>query len=226
MGQSKWRKENDPDYGKPKSVKSGLIVSPPIVIEGSRLYARSTNLDPQELRFSLLFWDQLVWPSSRAIHFASGPDEKFLEAAGILSRPDFTVWGDGASGIAAGQIQAFIEHNEREPGAWCLAQGENSLLIQNNQFYDQRGTLLELHRAIPVPDKDVPLAEILEFKQRRSDEFGILKQQIENLYLQSTGSTDSEIALGGVYIQDSQRANFLIQASGWVGGQHGWIGRN
>jgi hypothetical protein len=33
-------------------------------------------------------------------------------------------------------------------------------------------------------------------------------------------------ALGGVDIQDSHRVDFVIQAAGWNGGQHGWIDRN
>ena len=68
MGEAKLRKQTDPNFGQvPKNGLSyrGLVVSPPIEIEGNRLFAKSSNLDAQELRFSLLFWDRLVWPSSR-----------------------------------------------------------------------------------------------------------------------------------------------------------------
>lgn len=90
MGEAKQRMRSDPAYGRvPKdSRRRGLIVSAPIEIEGNRLYAKSSTLDPQELRFALLFWDQLVWPSSRAIHFASGADELFLESpTALLPQP-------------------------------------------------------------------------------------------------------------------------------------------
>ncbi len=71
MGEAKCRKVNDPNFGRvPKSANyRGLVVSPPIEIDGTSLHVKSSNLDPQELRFALLFWDQLVWPSSRAVHF-------------------------------------------------------------------------------------------------------------------------------------------------------------
>ena len=35
-----------------------------------------------------------------------------------------------------------------------------------------------------------------------------------------------EYSLGGVDIQDSPWVDFVIQAAGWTGGQHGWIDRN
>ena len=133
------------------------------------------SVESQELRFALLFWDRLVWPSSRAIHFSSGPDETFLESAGILTRPEYTFNGDGAQGIARGQIQAYQELERSEPGVWALAQGENSLLLKDGLADEGKGTLVELHRAIPVPKQDVPLAEILEFRQRRRDELVLLR---------------------------------------------------
>lgn len=184
MGEANRRLLKDPTYGKTKSPSitdkvRGLVVSPPIVIDGTSLFARSSNLDPQELRSAILFWDKLVWPSSRAIYFASGPDEQFLESAGILSRPDYTVWGDGAQGIAAGQILAFNDLDKRESGQWCLAQGKDSLMIKGGSLIASAGPQLELHQAIPIPDKDVPLAEVLEFKRRRRDELCSLREQID-----------------------------------------------
>jgi hypothetical protein len=57
MGKARRRKQSEQNYGRvPKSLSyRGLVVSPPIEIEGTRLYARLSNLDPQELRFALLF---------------------------------------------------------------------------------------------------------------------------------------------------------------------------
>lgn len=197
MGEAKRRKEMEPNFGKvPKAAGSrGLVVSPPIEISGSRLVAKSSNLDPQELRFALLFWERLVWPSSRAIHFGSGPDEAFLEAAGVLTRPDYTYNGDGAQGIARGQIQAYLDLENKEPGAWALAQGENSLLLAEGLLDEGKGYLVELHRSIPIPAHDVPLAEILEFRQRRRDELILLRYQLESFVseIEKTADKTSEL---------------------------------
>ena len=192
MGEAKRRKDSEPNFGRiPKSPSiRGLVVSPPIEIEGTSLRIKHSNLDPQELRFALLFWDRLVWPSSRAIYISSGPDESFLEAEGVLTRPDYTINGDMAQGVLKGQIQAFLDLNRREPGAWALAQGENSLLLRDGLVMEGNGALVELHRAIPIPKHDVPLAEILEFRLKRRDELLLLRQQLESFVFEIESSSD------------------------------------
>lgn len=182
MGQAKQRKATDPLYGKvPQGNRSnGLVISPPVTISGTSIHLKSTNLDPQELRFSLLFWDRLVWPSSRAVYIAGGPDADFLEDAGILSRPDYTNYGDVASGIKLGFFQALKDLDRAEPGRWALSQGENSLLIQDPDIVPEGGAIISLCRAIPVPQRDVPLAEILEFKERRGGELLILRHKLDS----------------------------------------------
>lgn len=218
MGEAKRRKQTEPNFGRvPKSANHrGLVVSPPIEIEGSRLFVKSSNLDPQELRFALLFWDRLVWPSSRAIHFSSGPDETFLESAGILTRPEYTFNGDGAQGIARGQIQAYQELERSEPGVWALAQGENSLLLKDGLADEGKGSLVELHRAIPVPKQDVPLAEILEFRQRRRDELMLLRHYLESFVSEIEGAADKPLALQKRVAElDQACANLLTVGKEW-----------
>jgi hypothetical protein len=187
MGEARRRKLSDPSFGNPKR---GIVVSPPIEIEGSSLFAKSSNLDPQQLAIWTLFFDKIVWPSSRAIHFSSGPNELFLEECGVLTRPDYTVWGDGAQGIAHGQIKAFRELDAKEPGCWSLAQGENSLLLKDYSLEPNQGLMLELVNAIPVPDKTVPLNEVLEFKLKRYDELEFLRKELDKFVSQIAKSED------------------------------------
>lgn len=217
MGEAKRRKESEQNFGRvPKSSYRGLVVSAPIQIEGSSLFVKSANLDPQELRFALLFWDRLVWPSSRAIHFGSGPDEAFLESAGILTRPDYTFNGDAAQGLARGQIQAYQDLERTEPGVWALAQGENSFLLKEGFVEEGKGTLVELHRAIPVPKHDVPLAEILEFRERRRDELILLRLQLESFVSKIEGSEDKALALQKRIAElDQACANLLVVGKEW-----------
>ena len=184
--------EKDAEYGRPKR---GLVVSPAMEIAGGLFRRRSRYLEPQELRLALLFWDHLVWPSSRNFHFDSGPDEQFLESAGILTRPDYTVDGDLAQGIAAGQIQAFLDLDQREPGVWALAQGENSLLLRDQVLQEGNGAFVELTRAIPIPDKDVPLNEILEFKGKRHDELQLLRNELDNVIAALNEAQDKDAEL-------------------------------
>lgn len=196
MGESKIRKSRDPHYGRiPKNPSiRGLVVSPPIEIDGSKLFAKSTNIDPIELRFSLLFWDKLVWPSSRAVHFGSGADEDFLIYEGVMERPDYTFDGDGAQGILKSQLQAYQDREANEPGRWALAQSESSLKIIEEQTPPARSLLVKLHRAIPVPSGDIPLTEVLEFKQRRLPELFRLREEIDNFYIKIDSADDKSFA--------------------------------
>ena len=74
---------------------------------------------------------------------------------------------------------------------WSLENGTNS--IKTNQFSTafNNGTQIELHRCIPIPDKSVPLPEILEFRQRRRDELLLFRQHIESLAKDIDRSSDS-----------------------------------
>ena len=197
MGEAKRRRERDPTFGRvPKRPGyRGLVICPPIEVDGSRLFIKSTNLHPQELRFALLFWDRLVWPSSRAIHIPSGPDEAFLESARILRRPDYTINGDAVQGLAKAQMLAFEDLERAEPGVWAIAQGENSLLWKEGFVSEGTGAVVELHRAIPIPQREVPLAEILEFKHRRRDELGVLRHQLESFVTNIEAADDRSVAL-------------------------------
>jgi hypothetical protein len=212
MGEAKRRAASDPNFGKPKPPRRGLIVSAPFEIKGSSLTVRSFNLDPQELRFSLLLFDQIVWPrmpippmpppppggypeQAAMISTSHSRDEEFLEWAGFLTRPNYTFIGDLAQGVAKMQIQAFADHDAREPGQWSLAQGENSFFLHDKLLEPDAGALLELQRAIPIPDKDVPLNEVLEFKRRRNDELQRLRAALDGFLETINQAEDKEAEL-------------------------------
>ena len=189
MGEAKRTRAADPSYGRPKR---GLIVSCPMKIQSRSLRIKG-GLDSQELRLALLFWDELVWPSSLAAYSESGPDEQFLENVGILYRPSYTFEGDLAQGMAMTQLSAFREYDQKEPGKWSIAQGENSFLLKHGDLEEGKGALIELHRAIPVPDQDVPLSEI--FKQKRHDELQLLRTEIDTLFTVLEAADDKSAAL-------------------------------
>lgn len=198
MGEAKRRKATDPGYGKQRSVARGLIVSPPLVVEPGRgIRVRSSALDPQELRFALLFWDQLAWPDNNIIGIGGGAEADFLMASGVLTRPRYSIYGrtDVGSALLDSYTQAYRELNLSAPGRWSISQGENSLLIEGGLVVPGRAALVELHRAIPVPDADVPLEDILDFKLKRRDELFALREEIDALYATLEQAGDKEFEL-------------------------------
>lgn len=127
----------------------------------------------------------------------SGPEAEFLRSAGILSRPlvELAFSGNPATFMAKAHIQAFLDQERQEPGAWALAQGERSFLMNDGHLKEGRAVLVKLHRAIPVPDKDVPLADILEFREKRRAELQRLRAEIDNFYDSVEKSADEKFGL-------------------------------
>ena len=197
MGEAKRRKLIDPNYGKiPKNIlEKGIVISPPINCSDKGLHIKSSALNDSELRFSLLYWDKLVWPCSNAIHIASNEDAKFLESEGILTRPNYNFNGLLENIIATTQIKAFRDLETNEPGQWTMALGENSLQINMADFQEDEGALIELHRAIPIPTHDVPLNDILEFKERRKPELLAFRHHMDQLLAEIHNSTDKQAIL-------------------------------
>lgn len=193
VGESKRRRAADPSYGKPKY---GLIVSCPLTLDGKTgLSIKSTDLDAQDLRSSLLFWDRLAWPDNNLIAVGAGPDATYLEQTKVLTRPRYRFHSGGVDVFLRAQEACFTELDASEPGLWAIGQGENSILLEQGSLQSGPGAVVELLNAIPVPDKDVPLNEILEFKLKRYDELSALREEINKLAAQVAESDDPAFEL-------------------------------
>lgn len=176
----------------------GLIISNPISISNHSLRVFYPSIDERELRFALLYWDKLAWPQSSAMEFCTTPDIYFLEECGILIRPEFSFRGSwDLAHLIRQEFLYFFDLCERvSPGSWALAQGNKSLMIESSHFSPGHGILVELHRAIPTPDKEMPLQEILEFKSKRADELANLRQKLDELYVRIANSNDGFFEFG------------------------------
>lgn len=185
MGEAKRRKRDEATFGRLPKVEierpRGIVVSSPVNLDGVGFTLHGGGLDAQELRHWLLFWDELAWPTSNLVHVTGGPDETFLEEAGVLSRPRMLMSGAffGADVMAQPHLAAFKRLDNEAPGKWCLATGARSFNWAQMPLTETNSAVLELYRAIPVPNDDVPLAEVLEFKQRRRDEIKRLRAEID-----------------------------------------------
>lgn len=174
----------------------GLVVSCPINISGKSIHIVSTNLDPQDLGANLLFWDKLDWPTNNAIGIGLDGDAEFLMAEKILqqSRVHFQGSGGAEHIFLNSHLSAFKALDRQQPGSWSLSRGANSVSFDSNDLEAGRGVLVSLYGSLPVPNYDVPLAEILEFKRKRADELLTLRSELEGLYQQIISSDDSDQA--------------------------------
>jgi hypothetical protein len=197
MGEAKRRKLSDPTYGRNPNHGRGLVISAPMEVDVDLniVKFRSASLDPQELRFALLFWDTIVWPFSTLIQSDSTRDEQFLQDIGILCRPTYYIKGEIAEVVTQTQVLAFLDLDRREPGRWAIAQGDNALLLKDHVLEVGRGALVELHRAIPVPDKVVPLDDILKFRVKRRDELTGLRMEIDSFFGAIDNAADKQFEI-------------------------------
>ncbi|HEX3672693.1 MAG TPA: DUF6236 family protein [Rhizomicrobium sp.] len=175
----------------------GLVISNPIKIDGDTMYSEHSWLDEQELRFSLLFWDKLDFPDNNFISSWGGQGSDFLQKAGVLNRTKVRFQGseNAGSALIKAHLGAFRFLDEREPGVWSLGSGRNSLVFPDQDLDAGRGALFRLHQAIPVPDKDVPLADVLEFRTKRRDELLALRYHLEGVYERIINAGDGDLAI-------------------------------
>lgn len=174
----------------------GLVVSNPMRAGPEGLYIENSELDATELRRALLYWDAMVWPRNDGMLIGGGDDLSFLVDAGVMFRPEFELEpkefhsGLAAEYVVKSYLNSLEELERRSPGQWALSSGQHSIMTREEAFKEGRGMLVELTRAIPLPKRDVPFAEILEFKQRRRDELLELRFVLENMYQGWVNSED------------------------------------
>ena len=180
-------------------------------------------IDPDELRFSLLFWDQLEYPDNWLIH-TQGPDEGFLIEVGVMQRTQAPRFSGSAGDIMrASYISVFRTLDEKEPGVWSLATGERSISFLDRELDVGRGALVRLHRAIPVPSRDVALQDILEFRRKRRDELIALRVHLEDVYQRIVKAGDGDLSMNSELNKLDQALASHLKASREWGVRLKWV---
>ncbi|MGP5490224.1 DUF6236 family protein [Pseudomonas helleri] len=197
MGESKRRKESDPGYGlRPKGGR-GIMIIPDFYEEGttSRTVCAPSQLRAEQVRFGLCFWDRIAWPSIYPLSNYDDTDMDFLSSAGVLLRPEAKLVPNLTSpgkGLAESYFMAYQELEKKEPGRWSLsASAECDIkFFLGDHIAPDRGITVSLHRAVPIPTRDVMLHDLLEFKLKREPELLALRAEIDNCKQLITSSID------------------------------------
>ena len=216
MGEAKRRKQQDQTYGRiPQSYKErerGIVLSSPVNISKTGRGSFSSDIDPQLLRYSLLFWDRLVWPKNRLIFLGGGPNEEYLESLGILERPEITISLSGEIDLCEFfgkmHVSFFNKLNSKEPDKWSFASGNNAFLWDNDTFNSELNALkFKLINAVPIPNHDMPFDEILNFKEKRKDELKCFQSEIDVLVAEVFKSENIDEAFSKKikYIEDASK---------------------
>ena len=212
MGEAKQRKLTDSNYGSVSNKIRGLIISSPTIMSGNNVRITG-GLDHQELRSSLLYWDRLTWPSNNAVDIKGSPEIEYLSSVGILSRIRYEGSGKLSDILIAAQAYSFEKLEKESPGVWSIGGGENSLIVNSGDVDRQQGSIMQLYNAIPVPKADVPLDDILKFRQKRRPELLALRSYIEALAEEISNSSDNQEALKDRLAKVDSSCSDLIKVS-------------
>jgi hypothetical protein len=113
----------------------------------------ATELDPQQLRFQLLFWDELAYPHTGTLEFPNA-EEEFLLADGVMTRPKPSIAYDKALRSVnhiKGLLSVHEELDRKEPGKWSLC--EPDLAMYLDLFWEReptKGAVVHLVNCVPV----------------------------------------------------------------------------
>lgn len=184
-------------------MERGIVISPDFhfLPNGSTFFEAAT--DPDELRKYLLYWDKMEVPLTTYVLFECS-DFDYLSNVGVLSRTPFstsnvrmmhirdsykmTLPKEAGVEILLGHEHVFHEMCKKEPGAWSKAQMSTTLLSKNE--IKRESIEFELYNAIPVPRTDIPLNDILEFKESHKDELSAFRTYLDDLYQKIISSAD------------------------------------
>lgn len=67
-----------------------------------------------------------------------------------------------------------------------------------------------MHRAIPLPERDVPLEDLLNFKEKRRDEIKSLTLELDGLFSRIINSADSDFELNRAIAEIDQKCSDVI----------------
>lgn len=174
------------------TAKRGIVISPPYEVLAGGGIRCGGSPSPADLRKYLLYWDKIDYPDNNFVSVGAGPDIDFLIQAKVATRTRVQFQGALSSGngefFLIAQQAAFEKHDKEQPSAWSLAQ-----LGENPHFANTSPSLAieyQLWNALPVPQADVPLNDILEFKEKRHAELLGLRVYLDEMYQSIVSAAD------------------------------------
>ena len=175
---------------------SSVMVVGEATSEGTRFYPRhmqKVRPDPHELRSALLMWDKVhlpepIWGKSLKL----GADLSFLEAEGVLWDAEVKA-PKGLPGALVAPIareKLFRALDSISPSKWALSGWIDGIAMPEDALVNEKGLLVTLHNMLPIPDQDVSLEDLLNFRIKYAQERLELKERMEQLYDEIRASQD------------------------------------
>ena len=180
-------------------MEKGIIAAPARVFGNGTQFRFDRVLTREDLRYLLLYWDKVVIPTTNLVHVGL-PEEEELLATGVFTRPRVAFSGsfDGeaiakAQALAQTQIARDLVAKDSSTD-WVIHQLGDGIILPDTETIQRQLIRVNLVQALPVPNADATVADILDFKFRRRDEFLQLHEVIDELYIEVLRSPDQSLS--------------------------------
>lgn len=201
----------------------GGIMAEDTGIRGSGAHMSTIRTKPSAdlYRMALLFSDQIDYPASTGV--STSDENPFgLVEAGIARLAEVTCRAKAvtAKDVRDTAFAAFAAHDLREPGVWALWRTPGYDPIPEDVSAPHAALRLSLQDLILVPSRQVPLDDVIEFRQRHLDQLREFQSTVDRLCLKLAqgGHDPREIRLEteafdravGRYLDEVRRRNWPL----------------
>lgn len=176
----------------------GIVTYPTFSLDSPHRFSDGGPVSPLILRQWSLYWDKVVEPGQALVGGSDPtPDLEYLRKLGLFAtsaKPTLRrVSGTIPPFLADRRFEVLQEMERQNPGSiWAISTHDDGWVGPAGQ--PDSALRIKLMNALPVADYDVPIDDILEFKERRRDEREALLHQIDKLYLSVIASSERPLA--------------------------------
>ena len=180
-------------------MKHGIMLTRGIRIQDG-IISVNGDYDPFAIRMAILYLEGICIPQSQLIAFQLTDELELLKKEGILFEKQIPF----SQGITTGgdillkaYTDCFNELNKTANETWIVHHSLNAQLAKQ-KMTDDSGECIQLLNALPMPDLNFPLGDLLEFKEKRQDNLKELLITIEEIRIRiiSAENKDLEIKKG------------------------------
>lgn len=163
-----------------------------------RGFKTGRRINRLDINYFLLYWDRLVSPTNNIFHFGL-PCEDELIRLGKLEVIKFSA--NSMQGSFYSEFDALSQtksmdlmRRKHKNIDWRIHSLNEELNFSDSDSVVKQTLRFDLCNLLPVPGPDVNLNEILEFKERRTDELIALHSYLDELYFEVINSGDFELS--------------------------------
>ncbi|EOV9740102.1 DUF6236 family protein [Enterobacter hormaechei] len=169
-----------------------------IKIAGGRGFKTGKGINRLDINYFLLYWDRLASPTNNIFHFGLPCEDELIRLGKLeVLKFSFESMQDSlySEFDALSQTKSLdLMRKKHKSTDWRIHSLNEELNFSDSDSVVKQTLRFDLCNLLPVPGPDVNLNEILEFKERRSDELIALHSYIDELYFEVINSGDFELS--------------------------------